>query len=287
MKIYPVPAEFQPTPVKSYYNYPIHNSSVDTLVEESAHRFMIDAPDIPEVEYLPIYWSAYHVSTGYGKNSLVVGEFIKNLPRDRKFFTVCQYDDGTLVGDYCENRNVVVFGAGGIGDVPIPLLCAPHPVEAKPDPLYFAAFVGSEKTHPIRSELKREFEGRSDCFYGSKVFDSQQLRFFRDTMRDTLFALCPRGYGKTSFRLYEAIQIGCLPVVVYDKPWLPFEDVFDWNNFAILCHRSEISGLYNRLKAISAEKIMQMRINLAALQSLFTVEITAQYVHDRMRKWQW
>ena len=33
-------------------------------------------------------------------------------------------------------------------------------------------------------------------------------------MRDSLFSLCPRGYGPTSFRLYESIQLGSIPVYI-------------------------------------------------------------------------
>jgi len=31
------------------------------------------------------------------------------------------------------------------------------------------------------------------------------------------FALCPRGYGKTSFRIQEALQYGAIPVYISDE----------------------------------------------------------------------
>jgi len=42
-------------------------------------------------------------------------------------------------------------------------------------------------------------------------------------LANTTFAFAPRGVGATSFRLFEALQLGVPPVLVYDKvPWLPF-----------------------------------------------------------------
>jgi len=39
----------------------------------------------------------------------------------------------------------------------------------------------------------------------------------------TKFNLAPRGFGRTSFRLAEVVQIGRLPVYLYDDvPWLPY-----------------------------------------------------------------
>lgn len=40
----------------------------------------------------------------------------------------------------------------------------------------------------------------------------------------TIFNLAPRGFGRASFRLAEIIQIGRIPVYLYDDyPWIPYE----------------------------------------------------------------
>ena len=72
-------------------------------------------------------------------------------------------------------------------------------------------------------------------------------RFFLAVMARSKYALAPRGYGKTSFRLYEAMQLGCVPVYIYDEPWLPYADVLDWNDFCVLCHYDDLAGLPERL----------------------------------------
>ena len=46
--------------------------------------------------------------------------------------------------------------------------------------------------------------------------------------RRTALQLAPRGVNPTSFRLFEAMQLGLVPVYVYDdgdeQPWLPYHD---------------------------------------------------------------
>ena len=43
-------------------------------------------------------------------------------------------------------------------------------------------------------------------------------------IQKTKFNLAPRGFGRTSYRLAEIIQIGRIPVYIYDDAsWLPYE----------------------------------------------------------------
>ena len=57
---------------------------------------------------------------------------------------------------------------------------------------------------------------------------SADTRRFVELMSRSVFALCPRGYGRTSYRMYEALQLGCIPVYIHDEPWLPYADELDW-----------------------------------------------------------
>jgi hypothetical protein len=73
-------------------------------------------------------------------------------------------------------------------------------------------------------------------------------------MADSVFALCPRGYGPTSFRLYEAMQMGCVPVYITDQAWLPFKDEILWDQTAVLCGIDEVAGLPERLYKMEKEE---------------------------------
>jgi hypothetical protein len=273
MQIYSVPEKFQPA-CSPYEHYPKHNKDKFDLVEHAAHRYFSNALDIKNFMYLPIYWTAYHVSTGYGKSVNELKNFVENIKTDKRLFTTVQYDDGTLVDSSLLKKNCVVFGAGGIGGIPIPLLSSPHSATMVENPKWFASFCGSKATHPLREELVQEFSFKSDVEIGNG-----NVKYFEDTISNSVFTLCPRGYGKTSFRLYEAIQLGSIPVYIYDDLWLPFTEFLHWQDFCILCHRSEIKGLYNRLKEVNR---FELRKELKKVQYLFTMEYTLQYIFQRI-----
>ena len=45
----------------------------------------------------------------------------------------------------------------------------------------------------------------------SEISKENQL-LFKQIMSKSYFSICPRGYVSTSFRLYESIQAGIVPV---------------------------------------------------------------------------
>jgi hypothetical protein len=88
------------------------------------------------------------------------------------------------------------------------------------------------------------------------------LKKFVDITKRSIFSLCPRGYGRTSFRLYECIQLGSIPVYVFDDKWLPFENSVDWSKFSVLIHISDIQNIDDILSSYSVDKIKEMTTSL-------------------------
>jgi hypothetical protein len=203
-------------------------------------------------------WTSYYISKKYG--AAVMGElqeYLNGLDKNKKYFTVIQYDDGILQN--IDDLDIQIFGAGGGGKktvseknlgYPIALLCSRSPVINKSRPKgYLFSFVGSIKNHSVRRKLLD--------LYGDKfiVKSSTTYENFIDIMERSIFSLCPRGYGATSFRICEALQHGSVPVYIYDKPWIPWKDEFDFNEIGILVHESEITNLFNILKFKTDEEI--------------------------------
>lgn len=218
------PKAFLYTPIEFRIKHPFPYPS-DNLHEFERWFFDNTQPDeVTGRTYLPIFWTAYWVNNGYatkerGRNHLQ--RFIDSLPRDKKYFTICQYDDGPIV-DF-KDLDITVFGmSGGRIDYPIPLLCQPHGYKFDCKRDIFASFVGGD-THPIRKELVKQFDGKKDCFVSLKKLP---LKEYCNIMARSVFALCPRGYGKSSFRIVEAIQYGAIPVYVSDEFVLPYNNEF-------------------------------------------------------------
>jgi hypothetical protein len=85
-----------------------------------------------------------------------------------------------------------------------------------------------------------------------------QLEFFIDITTRSKFSLCPRGYGAQSFRFYEILQLNSIPVIVYDKEWLPFKGEIDYASFCVLVEESEIPTLKDKLLSISQDTQVRM-----------------------------
>jgi hypothetical protein len=46
-------------------------------------------------------------------------------------------------------------------------------------------------------------------------------------MADSQSSLVPRGFGRTAYHLMETLQMGLVPIYVYDDtPWVPYADLF-------------------------------------------------------------
>ncbi len=77
------------------------------------------------------------------------------------------------------------------------------------------------------------------------------------------FCLAPPGWERWTIRLFEAVAVGCIPVVCADAFVPPFAADVDWS-FAIFFNASRIAALPNIIRNISADEITQRRQKLLA-----------------------
>jgi hypothetical protein len=74
--------------------------------------------------------------------------------------------------------------------------------------------------------------------------------FVRDIL-EAKFALCPRGVGASSFRIFEAMQLGRAPVIIADD-WSPPPGP-DWNSFAIFVPERHLARVPSILRHLEPE----------------------------------
>lgn len=252
-----VPAELQQP---SGYAYPAHQRGPD--IEAFAIRWFAEhRPDLP---FVPVAWTQTYLRRRAFRPQPDAQMVLDSLDPTWRYFTVCLNDDGILES---VPSNVTVFSAGGAGDAAIPMLCDPHPIRDCSRDL-FCTFVGA-LTAPAnnRTGVRPAMAAAMDGKPGVHLIDrTADVEAFELVMARSMFALCPRGYGRTSYRLYEAMQMGAVPVYVYDDPgpWLPWADVMDWSQLAVLCHVAELPGLYDRLAGMTAAAWCGMRAAIRA-----------------------
>jgi hypothetical protein len=188
-------------------------------------------------------------------------------------------------------RNTISAG-GNSGGIPIPLVCSPlttwQYTERAHYP-YLASFVGSE-THPIRTDIVKLFANDPEFAIVTKQwsFDvsNHALDAFRTATSASKFTLCPRGYGAQSFRTYEAMQLGSVPIYVHDDNlWLPFNDIVPWHKFAVLVHEKDLPGLKNILADISDEAYSNMlHMGAYMVQNYFNIDSTCKQIHTYLNE---
>jgi hypothetical protein len=187
-------------------------------------------------------------------------------------------------------HNTIVFGMGGVGNIPLPLtyenseLFEMYMNMNKPKTI-FCSFIGSI-THPCRKELCYAIIDKPNVFIKvenwKNIIDETNQKIFLDIMSKSRFTLAPRGYGKTSFRMYEALKLGSIPVYVYDDPWLPYTEILDWNKLAVLININDIPSMYERLCKITDEDIYTMLSYYDKYKHLFTFDGMCEYIVKKM-----
>lgn len=231
-------------PSATYPVYPPYHEG-PYLEDYVFQRFQEDEREFDRI-FIPVGWTTCYIEN----KTTGLQDLLNTLDRSKKYFTVSQHDDAIreqLPPD------TLCFNAGGNGGgIPIPLICSPIPSEIIPPhrPAIMGSFIGSI-THPIRANLMISLKDHGDYAFRTKRWtdsvSNQELMTFIEITSRSMFSFCPRGYGKSSFRLYESLQIGAIPVYIYDTPWIPFQDELDWSEFCVLVESHEIIMIDQKL----------------------------------------
>jgi len=115
---------------------------------------------------------------------------------------------------------------------------------------YLASFMG-RVSHSVRVKIFNLRFHRSDWIVRDtsnfQVFThdtngkSPQQKIFFDALEKSKFAICPRGLGTGSVRLYEAMKMGVAPVIIADD-WIPPKGPH-WDEFAIFVREGDVAKM--------------------------------------------
>ena len=268
--------DFRPNP--KYPIYPPYHKGL--YLEDYFINFYSNNNLYTERFFIPVSWTTCYVDNCFQS----IQQIINQLDNTKKYFTVAQHDDAIRER---LPKDTISFNAGGNGGgIPIPLVCSPLEVKIDREKDIFCSFVGSI-THPIRNLMYQTLVNNPKYIisarnWTSSVSDDDFNNFINITSR-SIFCLSPRGYGRSSFRLYEAIQLGSIPVFIYDHKWCPFEDEIDWNEFCVLIDVKNIQNIDTILSSYTEYRIKQMQDNLYNYWiDNFTMESICQKIINRI-----
>jgi len=259
--------------------------------------------------YIPVFWTNLQNHPGFTKTkqtlSLLLSDKLRKYEKENPnsvYFTIIQHDDGILLDiPKTIREKLLIFGACS-GDIPLPLIYEDttntlenyrikH--EYTTEKRFLASFIGSE-THPVRKVLADKLRGQnkiglySEKTWTNSVSDSAADKFLDLTIKSD-FCLAPRGYGRSSFRFFETIQLGVPPIYIWDdKEWLPYKNLINYSKFVISIHFSQIEHLPKILESISNETYSNMLRELKEhrKKGTFSLDFMVDYIVNTMKNYQ-
>lgn len=103
--------------------------------------------------------------------------------------------------------------------------------DARSSPSLLFSFVGNGAAHPVRRRILELDHPDALLADSAAITASANGDRYAESIREAAFVLCPRGGGVSSFRLFETMMLGRVPVIVSD-PWVP-PDGPDWDRFSL------------------------------------------------------
>jgi hypothetical protein len=157
--------------------------------------------------------------------------------------------------------------------------------EAKTKPMaergLLFSFVGAAQNAKVREQLMLLRHARGKCVDTSAVattvwHDPVRKTAFVDeyanVLADTKFALCPRGRGASSMRLFEAMRVGCVPVVLADA-WVPPSGP-SWAEFAVVVPEKDFLSLPRLLEELEPTAEAKSAVARQVWSDWFSDEVT-------------
>ena len=79
-----------------------------------------------------------------------------------------------------------------------------------------AIVIERSEWHYEQDVYRKQLLGANEDQVNAKIRKQYEQEYI-EIMKETVFCLCPSGSGPNSIRLWEAIEFGCLPVVLSDN----------------------------------------------------------------------
>ena len=136
-------------------------------------------------------------------------------------------------------------------------------------PKNFDTFIGSDLSCTDKEKLKQLFNTKND---------------YELLARNSIFTLAPAGYGRWTYRFFQAIQWGSIPVLLSDDYIKPFEDTIPYGEFCITFPEKNIGELDEYLRSFDKNDIEKLQNSLQRNQYHFTYVEFFRKLCNRLNK---
>jgi hypothetical protein len=133
-------------------------------------------------------------------------------------------------------------------------------VEKRYDFIYLGQLYGDRlrlRNLPLDNFL---LKATSDIYHLPTDSKKNKIKNYLKELGQGKFGFCPRGGGSNSFRLYECLMVGVVPIIT-DVIQLPFTDEVNWEEFSIIGSMKNIDELIEKTKTIDYDVYRQKGID--------------------------
>lgn len=242
--------------------------------------------------FIPALWTNFQIESWFPQRKdamqRTLDKWISENHCPSGYFVVVQHDDGPMLQ---LPPGTKIYGACS-GQVYLPLIyqdtdnklenLAQNKKAFKNRPI-FCSFVGSV-THNVRKNIIDIYKNNPKFMitfrqgWTNRVQSTHQDQFTEITLKSK-FALAPRGYGRSSFRFFEILQLGTVPVYVWDDiEWLPYKNVLDYDTFSVSIHETELDILEEILMNITEKKYNAMLAEYQKIKHMFGLDYMCEFI---------
>ena len=173
--------------------------------------------------------------------------------------TFCFLGLSAVYASHCSVRDSVTFP--GVWIRPFPLYaCNVEDPQRRlglvsvpaADKSLFYSFAGLYAASGVRGRL-------FDMRHPKRGFieDTQLLSHYNEALSHSVFALCPVGVGTNTSRIWEALGVGTIPVILADGLVLPHIGA-DWAEAAVVMKEKDVEHVASMLSRYTAEDIERL-----------------------------
>ncbi|KAG9459694.1 hypothetical protein H6P81_004202 [Aristolochia fimbriata] len=255
--------------------------------------FRTGDPDRADLFFIPI--SCHKMrgkGTSYENMTIIVKDYVEGLiakyPYWNRtlgadhFFVTC-HDVGVRATEGLEflvknSIRVVCSPSYDVGfiphkDVALPQVLQPFALPAGGNDIENRTVLGfwaGHRNSKIRVILAREWENDTElAISNNRISRATGEHVYQKQFYHSKFCICPGGSQVNSARPADSIHYGCIPVILSNYYDLPFNDILNWRQFAVVLKESDVYQLKSILKSISHERFVELHNHLVEIQKHF------------------
>jgi hypothetical protein len=174
----------------------------------------------------------------------------------------------TLSTDPVFNHNARPFLYSFLGQTTHQYLPSTHiRNRMKSIPIQKDTLITSKLTKRQKNDLKKNYITKND---------------YELLARNSVFTLAPAGFGRWTYRFFQAIQWGSIPVLLSDDYIKPFGSVIPYDTFCITIPEKEVLSIDSILRSITPSEVKKLQNALEANQHHFTRKAFFEMLCDQL-----